>query len=270
MENKKLISVCIPTFNHGKFIAQTLEGCLMQKTTFDFEIVVGDDGSTDNAPAIIQEYVNRYPYKIRAFLHHQNLGPTTPKELGGKNNVVFLFNKCKAPYIALCEGDDYWTDPLKLQKQVDFLEANPDFALTHHQVQVTYEDGSPSHFFNEDTQPSETSMVELLSDKWYVATCSSVFRNVYQNGMPDWFMHTGSGDLGIFIQAAHQGKIKYFDEVMGIYRKHRAGLSHFQHLQNQHFVQDRFNLYRNVDVYYSFQYHEVLKDSIEKYQRLIV
>lgn len=234
-----LLSICIPTYRHEGFIAQTLEGCLSQQTDFEVEIVIGDDGSSDNTPHIIAQYAKRYPHKIRAFLHPKNLGPSEPKELGGKNNVVFLFGQCKGQYIALCEGDDYWTNPRKLQTQVDFLENNPAFALTHHQTQVIYEDGSPSHFFNGEKQRGVSTVEDLLTGEWFVATASSVFRNVFQKGMPPWFMVAASGDLGIFIQAAFHGKVKYFSECMAVYRKHRGGMTQIHTSQNAFYLQNR-------------------------------
>ena len=264
-----LISICIPTYQHGHFIAKTLAGCLSQQTDFQFEIVIGDDGSTDEAPHIIADYSAQFPDIIRAFLHEKNLGPSSPKELGGKNNVIFLFSQCRGKYIALCEGDDYWTDPLKLQQQVDFLETNPAVSLTHHQVEVRYEDGSPSHLFNPLDQSTETTIVDLLSDTWYVATCSSVFRNVYQDGLPTWFFNTGSGDLGIFIIAAHHGKIQYFNQSMGVYRRHRGGLSNFQHQANRFFLENRLKLYQEVNEFYGDIYADAIRGSIEKYQTLL-
>lgn len=264
-----LVSICIPTFQHGRFIAQTLSGCLAQQTAFQFEIVIGDDGSMDEAPSIIADYSNQFPNIIRSFLHEKNLGPSFPKELGGKNNVIFLFSQCRGKYIALCEGDDYWTDPQKLQMQVDFLEQNPTVALTHHQVQVKYEDGSPSHFFNSPNQLTETTIEDLLTDSWFIATCSSVFRNVYQNGLPPWFFHTGSGDLGIFLIAAHHGNIHYFNETMGVYRRHRGGLSNFQIQTNRFFLENRLRLYQDVNQFYGGIYTKSIQRSIEKYQTLL-
>lgn len=101
------VSVCVPTFNHEKYIAQMLEGALNQQTTFQYEIVIGDDASTDHAPPIIQDYARRFPEKIRACLHPKNLGPSEPREFGGRNNVLFLLKACQGEYVALCEGDDY-------------------------------------------------------------------------------------------------------------------------------------------------------------------
>jgi glycosyltransferase involved in cell wall biosynthesis len=165
------LSILVPTYNHSKFITQMLEGALAQITNFDFEIVIGDDASTDDNSLIISDFANRFPDKIRAFLHAENLGPTAPRELGGKNNVGFLFSQCKGEYIALCEGDDYWTDSSKLQKQVDFLENNREYALCHHQLEVIYQDDSPSHGFNPDNQPDTSSLEDLLRDEsWFLGT----------------------------------------------------------------------------------------------------
>jgi len=101
------LSVLIPTFNHGKFIAQMLDSVLMQQTDFELEIIIGDDASTDDNTLIIKQYAQKNPNKIKAFLHSQNLGPVEPREMGEKNNVGFLFSKYQGEYIALCEGDDY-------------------------------------------------------------------------------------------------------------------------------------------------------------------
>ncbi|MFN8356509.1 MAG: glycosyltransferase [Spirosomataceae bacterium] len=267
---RPLLSICIPTFQHAAFIAQTLDGCLAQQTEFEIEIVVGDDGSTDEAPQLIKEYAERFPDQIRAYLHPANLGPKNPKELGGKNNVIFLLSQCRGNYIAFCEGDDYWTHPLKLQRQVDFLERHSDFALTHHQTEVIYEDKSPSHWFNPAQQAPVTTIVDLFSDVWYVATCSAVFRNVYQEGLPDWFLDTGSGDLGIFLLAAHHGKIRYFEDPMAVYRRHRGGLSNFQHLQNRFFVENRMKLYQDVNAYFGGIYEKDIQDTVQKYQQLLL
>jgi glycosyltransferase involved in cell wall biosynthesis len=264
------LSVLVPTFNHEKFIAQMIEGALMQKTTLDIEIVIGDDASTDNNPTIIQEYAERFPDKIKAFLHQQNLGPSEPRELGGKNNVGFLFSKCEGDYIALCEGDDYWTDPLKLQKQVDFLENNPDYALCHHQLEVIYDDNSPKHFFNLENQKETSTIEDLLADEtWFLGTASTVFRNVFKGGMPDWWWKTASGDLGIFIEAARFGKIEYLSDSMGIYRKHRGGMTNIHTPQNEFFLRNRMELFQSLDVYLEKQYAEILTKTIEKYDKIL-
>jgi glycosyltransferase involved in cell wall biosynthesis len=261
------LSILVPTFNHGKFIEQMLEGALRQRTNFDFDIIIGDDASMDGNALIINHYAKKYPNKIKAFLHRKNLGPTEPRELGGKNNVGFLFSQAQSEYIALCEGDDYWTDPLKLQKQVDFLDNNLDYSLCHHQMEVVYEDNSTSHSFNDDNQKDTSTIKDLLADKtWFLGTASTVFRNVFINGMPDWWWKTASGDLGIFVEVARYGKIKYLPETMGAYRKHRGGMTNIHTPQNRFFLHNRMEMFQNLDKYLGFEHSEIIDETVLKYK----
>lgn len=264
------LSVLIPTYNHEKFIAQTLDGVLMQKTDFPFEIVIGDDASKDGNAAIIAKYAEKHPEIFRAFLHPENLGPSNPRELGGKNNVAFLFEKCRGEYIALCEGDDFWTDPLKLQKQVDFLSKNPEYALTHHQLEVIYEDNTPSHPFNTPEQAHNSSLEDLFRDEtWFLGTASTVFRNVFKNGMTDWWWKSASGDLGIFIQVAKTGKIRFIPETMGAYRKHQGGMTNIHTPRNLFFLKNRMEMFEAINLDYGPIYSEIINRTVQKYQRLI-
>jgi glycosyltransferase involved in cell wall biosynthesis len=261
------LSILIPTFNHGKFIAKMLEGALMQQTNFEFEIVIGDDASTDDNAMIISYFAQKFPTLIKAFLHPKNLGPFEPKEMGGKNNVGFLFSKCEGEYIALCEGDDYWTDPFKLQKQIDFLEKNPIYSLCHHQLEVIYEDNSSSHLFNSENQQDTSTIDDLLKDDcWFLGTASTVFKNVFKKGMPDWWWKSASGDLGIFIEVAKHGKIKYLPEVMGVYRKHRGGMTNIHTSQNIFFLRNRMEMFQDLDRYLNHRYTEILEKTILKYK----
>ena len=262
------LSIIVPTYNHGKFIAQMLEAALNQQTNFEFDIIIGDDASKDDNALIISDFSQKYPDKIKTFLHPKNLGPSEPRELGGKNNVGFLFSQAKSEYIALCEGDDYWTDPLKLQKQVDFLDKNMDYSLCHHQMEVIYEDDYPVHLFNSDNQRDTSIITDLLADKtWFLGTASTVFRNVFTNGMPDWWWKTASGDLGIFIEVARYGKMKYLPEKMGVYRKHRGGMTNIHTSQNRFFLENRMEMFQNLDKYLGFQYSETIAETVLKYKK---
>lgn len=263
-----LVSVIVPTFNHGKFIAQTLDGILMQKTNFAFEILVGDDASTDNNAEIIANYQQRFPQIVKAFLHPKNLGPKEPRELGGKNNVAFLFKQAKASYIALCEGDDYWTNENKLQIQIDFLEQNAEYALCHHQMEVVYEDGSESTLFNTENQADTSTLEYLLSDEsWILGTASTVFRNTIQGNFPEWWMKSASGDLGIFILVTQFGKIKYLPQIMGAYRKHRGGMTNIHTPQNKIFLQNRMEMFENLKSYFNHKYDSILNKTVERFEK---
>ena len=136
MENNIVVSICCLAYNHGKYIRQTIDSILMQKTTFQYEILINDDASTDDTTSIIQEYECRYPECIRGIYHKENQY--------AKGEVVFLegFKLSRGEYILTCECDDYWTDPYKLQTQFEIMEHNPNVSLCTHLVRHVWEDGS--------------------------------------------------------------------------------------------------------------------------------
>jgi glycosyltransferase involved in cell wall biosynthesis len=260
------VSVCVPAYNHGKYIARMLDGALMQQTNFPFEIVIGDDASTDNTQAIIRAYADANPGRIRAYLHEENLGPKEPREFAGRNNVLFLLKACEGEYVAMCEGDDYWTDPFKLQKQVDFLDANPDYAICHHNMSVIYEDGSPSHLFNHPEQKLTSTIEDLLEDRWFMATASWVYRNYFlSHDFADWHAEAAAGDWAIMFQLAARGKIGYLPETMGVYRKHSAGLSNVHAVTNMQFLKNRKRMFENVDKWLENKYHNTISKTLAKY-----
>lgn len=134
MEQNRLLSIQCLVYNHEPYLRQCLDGFIMQKTNFDYEVVVHDDASTDNSASIISEYTRRYPKLIKPIYESENLY----SRVG--NKISFIINeKCSGKYIALCEGDDYWTDPLKLQKQINFLEANLEYSMCFHNTIEHYE-----------------------------------------------------------------------------------------------------------------------------------
>ena len=264
------VSVCIPTYNHERYIRQTLDGALRQQTDFEIEIVIGDDASTDNNQQIIQEYVDKYPNIFRAFLHKENQGPKEPREFGGRNNVLQLLKVCKGDYVALCEGDDYWTDATKLQKQFDFMEANPDYAICHHNMQVIYEDGSSEHLFNDENQKVESSIVDILEDRWFIATAATLYRNIFRvKDFGEWHSRAAAGDWALVIQLAATGKIHYLPKIMGVYRKHRGGLSNVQSSTNLYFLKNRQQMFAEVNEWLDFRYNSTIQETLKSYDKQI-
>jgi glycosyltransferase involved in cell wall biosynthesis len=262
------VSVCVLTYNHENYIAQMLEGALMQQTDFEFEIVIGDDASTDATQDIIREYDRKRPGIIRAFLHSENQGPSEPREFAGRNNVLQLIKACKGEFVAMCEGDDFWTDPLKLQKQVDYLEQNPEISICHHNMMVIYEDGSPEHFFNNPDQKAISTIEDILEDKWFFATASWMYRNYFlNNDFAEWHSKAAAGDWAIMIQLAAQGKIGYLADVMGVYRKHSAGLSNVHSQTNLKFLKNRKEMFENVDKWLAYKYHNTAQATISRYEQ---
>lgn len=154
-----MVSIECITYNHEHFIREALDGFLMQKTNFRFEVIVHDDASTDNTAAIIMEYAEKYPNIIKPILEKENIYPKDH----GATIVKTVIKALRGKYVAICEGDDYWIDPNKLQKQIDFMERHPDFTFCFHNAKVHYEDNSkPVHSFAnlESREYSEKELIE--------------------------------------------------------------------------------------------------------------
>ena len=210
------VSVLMITYNHENLIAQAIESVLEQQVSFEYEIVIGEDCSTDNTRAIVQTYQEKYPDRIRALLPAQNLGMT--------RNFEATLNHCRGQYIALLEGDDYWTSPQKLQTQVNFLDAHPDCAICFHNASVVYEDGSQE---TRNFSPPDQKPISDLRDLFYenfMATPTVMFRNRLCDRLPSWFHYLKMGDWTLHILNAQFGKIGYLNPVMAVYRIHSGGV----------------------------------------------
>jgi glycosyltransferase involved in cell wall biosynthesis len=225
-----LVSIICPAYNHEKFIAQALEGFVMQKTNFPFEIIVHDDASTDSTSGIVREYENKHPGLFDNIYQKEN-------QFSKDISSVFraMMSKAKGKYIALCEGDDYWTDSYKLQKQVEFLEANPDYVMSFHNVKIWQKDGKLYDNFLTDVPSLHESIQDLARYGQYIQTNTVVFRNVIPEDLPDVFGKSIFGDFILEMFIAQFGKIKYFNECMSVYR-YQVGIHSTLPNQNQSYV----------------------------------
>lgn len=212
------ISICTITYNHEEFIAQAIEGVIMQKTIASYELVIGDDCSTDGTRGICLGYQKKFPDRIRLILREGNVGSL-------KNFIQTLFT-CKGQYVALLEGDDYWTDPYKLQKQADFLDNNPDFAICFHLVDwLDQESGRIKDWkYGPPIRKPYYTIDDLLEHSNFIPTCSVMFRNNLFNKFPEWFFNSPVGDFPLNILNAQYGKIGFINEPMAVYRRHKGGL----------------------------------------------
>lgn len=209
--DRPLLSVCIITYNHKAFIREAVEGVLMQKVNFSIEIIIADDCSTDGTTEIILQYKKKYPNLIKLILQPENVGPA--------QNWIELITEPKSKYIAYFEGDDYWTDPYKLQKQVDFLEANEDFIFCGHDVAIKNE-----HLNSMTDKYEFKKNVIKLNDCVFgppVHISSWVYKNIQIPG--EQLKKLISGDDALMCFLASKGDGYNINETMGVYRLSDAG-----------------------------------------------
>lgn len=212
MKQKPLVSITCMTYNHEQYIGQAIESFLMQKTTFLYEILIGEDCSTDDTLRIVNEYVKKSPEKIRLI--------TSPSNVGPRKNGIRLRDAARGKYIAICEGDDYWTDPLKLQKQVNFLEQNPDVCVVYHNNNVV---DSTDRLIKEGKEGDETIIMGGLSlfHVW-IPPLTAVFKNCIKSYPPE-YMDVFNGDAFLFGMLSSYGNVAKMGFVGAAYRKHSGG-----------------------------------------------
>lgn len=256
--NKALVSVRLMTYNHEKYIAEAIEGCLLQQCNFNFEIIIGDDFSTDKTLEICKKFESLHPDKIKVLNRKEGDNYWTNRQkLGRLYNFSDLLNNCKGKYIALLDGDDYWTDPLKLQKQVDLLEQNEDLSGCFHNVKVVGKGAKKELNRLSNNQVLKTN--DLLKAN-VISTPSLLFRNRFEV-LPDWFLDLPAGDWGLHILNSTYGDIQYMDFVGAAYRKHDNGV--WIQLSRKEIGVKGVTLLEKMDKALDFKYHEEMKSAID-------
>lgn len=222
-----LVSIHCLVFNHGPYIRNAIEGFLMQETSFPFEILIHDDASTDNSASIINEYATKHPHLIKPLYQKEN-----QYSKGVDVTYDFQISRALGKYIAICEGDDYWTDPKKLQKQVDFLENNPDFGLVYTDFDKLFNNSGTiriSLFKNGEEVPY-TEFEDILENKPYLAPCTWVYRKEFtpqkRGNYTDW-------SYTILLDIAKESRIKYLDDTTAVYRLLPESASHSKSIKKQ-------------------------------------
>lgn len=191
--NEILVSIHCLVYNHEPYIRDCLEGFVMQKTNFPFEAIVHDDASTDKSADIIREYAEKYPHIIKPIYQTENQYSQKNGAIGRAVNAI-----TRGKYIALCEGDDYWTDPLKLQKQVDFLESHPDYSMSCTDAVVLSPEGElqwPRYQDSQDIPIIDT----ILNGGLWIHTCSMLYRKYLKKDYPEFAAKCHVGDLSILL-----------------------------------------------------------------------
>ena len=217
-----LLSVCIRTHNQELFIRDALESVLSQRTNFAFEVIVSDDASSDGMVNILQEYQRQYSDKIRVLLSEKNIG--------GPENLKRVIEASTAKYVTCLDGDDFYTDNYKLQKQVDFLETHPEYAACFHNTWYANENGRLCGLFNRPDFHAVHDAREFIRERWFVPIHSAVLRREYIE-FPDWYNTVMNDDYVVHLSVAKHGPYFYMQDVMVAYRQHGNNTSRAYHDQ---------------------------------------
>ncbi len=262
-ENEILVSISCITYNHENYIAEAIDSFLMQKTTFNYEILIHDDASTDRTADIIREYENSYPDKIKVIYQKEN------QYSKGITRIGYTYNDSRAQgkYIALCEGDDYWIDPNKLQKQIEYLESNPTCAMCVHasrRVSINGKEVQPILGLSDNK--NQILRLEDIGYKFF-ATASRVYRKDFLKNPPSWFFLTDSGDKASYLLLMSRGYCYYMQDVMCAYRIGVPGSSNDRLMkknikEKKKYYDERINVFEAFNSYTGFKYKSVINRNL--------
>jgi len=263
-KNEIMVSICCTTYNHQDFIEDALKGFVMQKTNFDYEVIVHDDASTDLTAEIVRRYEKEYPNLIRPIYQKENKYsqkiPITP---------TYVLPEVRGKYIALCEGDDFWIDEKKLQLQIDYMELNSNCVLcchAHKRIDIYKNTLEVKRIFKYD---SDISTEDCLSTQKFPQLCTYVYRKAIFYKMPGFFVSTPVGDVTLLAYCAINGNVHYIDRVMSCYRVRVPGSWTSRFSNNKTMREDHRNsmkkFYYNLNEYTNHQYNEILDGRLSRY-----
>ncbi|MBP7508035.1 MAG: glycosyltransferase [Prolixibacteraceae bacterium] len=273
-----LVTTQTITYMHESFIRECIEGILMQKTTFPVEIVIHDDASTDKTADIVREYQAKHPRLIKAIYQKEN-----QLSKAGRGTMREDINKLvRGKYIALCEGDDYWTDPLKLQKQVEFLEENEEYSICAHETQIHYieTDKQPILFKDFPSNPfkSREKKIFTIEDTFQGIICHTSSLLIRRSSIMHYLQHQNlfndivSGDNILISAAAANGPIYWMDDIMSIYRINRNGITKTSEkfIVKNIWLENKILMYATLNKFFNYNYSATLNMRINYYQKQLI
>ena len=258
------VSVMVQTYQHVAYIEQCLESVLSQQTSFPIEILVGEDHSTDGTRELCIEYAKKYPDIIRLFLHdrrnniHINGNPT------GRFNLLYNLSRAVGKYIAICEGDDYWTNSHKLQRQYEILEKNPKYVGCFHETQQINIDGKIGNVYGKDAY-RELYAEDTIATFSPFHTSSFMFKNKIDQ-VPVWFSKVVSADMALFSMVAKFGPLLKIAEIMSVYRKLESGITNSESVIDT-YHEERINLINYLNKLHDYTYDEKAKRVIRFHKK---
>lgn len=250
------VSVIMITYNHSLYIKQAIESVLSQVTDFEFELIISNDKSTDDTDLVIKQTLAQNPNRHKAkYINHET-------NLGMMPNFVAALGNATGKYIALCEGDDYWSDDQKLQIQTDFLENNPDFSICFHNVGLLTSNGMKED--NLKKKIPEVSTIKDLAKNNFIHTPSVVYRNHLIKEFPHYFIQAPIGDYFLHMLNAQHGKIKYIDKIMAVYRIHDT--SYWSSKKNEEQRTIIINFLNTLKTFFDDDIQKIIDRQIQKIQ----
>ncbi len=266
--SQALVSVCLITYNHADFVEEAVDSILMQETDFPFEIVIGEDASSDETFDIVDRYQKKYPGIIKILRSTKNLGQLTGTSF--QLNFIRNLRACCGKYIAFLEGDDYWLSPNKIQTQVEALEANAQHSSSFHDTYVKiYNNPHDMNPWRDFSNVTSMSLADIIAPLSPFHTSSFMARRSCINSLPSYFLHSQSGDLVLFIAAAAHGDSIKVNDVWSVYRKHPAGITNDQSHKGESRHEVRISMHKALRDHYrrDSQIDSHLFERVIKYHR---
>jgi len=252
-ESPPLVNILILTYNQENYIAEAIESVLMQETVFRYRIVIADDHSTDKTQKVCSDYKLKYPDKIELIFHKKNLGAV--------KNFYTAYQSCNAKYLAMLDGDDYWTSHLKLQKQIDFLENNSDFSACFHPVHYLTLNSTENCIFPLNVKKNCLEIedaIALPTTGWIIMTSSVIYRKQALGNLPGWFTKFKLGDWSLALLAAFHGKIFFLNEILGAYRVNSTSLMQSTHFANHKVILTLLGIFKEYNKHTNYQFRNLV------------
>jgi glycosyltransferase involved in cell wall biosynthesis len=254
------LSVAITTYNQEQYIGQAIESVLAQNVNFAYEIVIGEDCSTDGTRDVVTSFHGRYPERIKLLLRDQNVG--------AMRNFAETIEACQSEYLALLDGDDYWIATDKLQKQINFLDAHPECAICCGRVRALYHAGMQDLDVRPDVFPQLPAgpyTIEDILKANFLLPCTAVLKRKYISQFPKWFFEMKVGDWPLCTMVARYGTIELMDEIMAAYRIHPGGV--WSSMPQAIRAEQRLQVLRALDKELRYEYRNAIREAVASVYR---
>ena len=261
--NTTVVSIFCLAYNHEKYIRKALDGFVMQKTDFPFEVLIHDDASTDNTASIIREYAEKYPDIIKPIFQTEN-----QYSKGVKIIAKYFLPNVRSKYVAWCEGDDFWSDCNKLQKQVNFLESNPEYSCCYHRVLFNNLKTGDTRIIPEIEKSRDFDLSEIVKGGAVFQLSSAMIRASLYKQKPECFLAKGFGDIQLYMYGAICGKCHVLGDVMSTYNHGTAGSWTVRVSQNKEknlaHEKSMLEMLKKVNEHYEYKYNDILVYAIRR------